>query len=146
MEEIDHVAARVSLTSCLGGLAGVTTALLKGHPVARTAGLTAFSCALSATACFGAERLAAVSFRLVHLDRQWDRKQLTMASHAVAGAVGGGILGGLYLKRPARGIIFFVPLMSLVGFYELLYEDMRQERLEQLYLEEESRRGQSKSQ
>ena len=36
--------------------------------------------------------------------------------------------------------------MSLVGFYELLYEDMRQERLEQLYLEEESRRGQSKSQ
>jgi hypothetical protein len=140
MEEIDRLAARVTAVGCLGALAGVGIGLFKGHHrIARTAGLTAFSCTMCATACLGSERLAANAGQyLLGADNIKNnyRWESTFLSHAVGGYAGGAFVGGLYMGRPTRGIIFFVPLMTLFGLGELLFEEMREERLRQIIQEE----------
>jgi hypothetical protein len=140
MEEIDRLASRVTAVGCLGALAGIGIGLFKGHHrIARTAGLTAFSCALCGTACLGTERLAANAGQYllgsdnIKSNYRWPA---TFASHAVGGWAGGAFVGGLYMGRPTRGIIFFVPLMTLFGMGELMFEDMRVERLRQIIREE----------
>jgi hypothetical protein len=140
MEEIDRLAARVTAVGCLGALAGVGIGLFKGHHrIARTAGLTAISCALCGTACLGTERLAAKAGQYflggdnLKSNYRWES---TVVSHAVGGYAGGAFVGGLYMGRPTRGIIFFVPLMTLFGLGELMFEDMRAERLRQIIQEE----------
>jgi hypothetical protein len=145
MEEIDRLAARVTAVGCLGALAGVSIGLFKGHHrIARTAGLTAFSCALCGTACLGSERLAANAGKFllgdsIKSDYRWPA---TFLSHAIGGGAGGAFVGGLYMGRPTRGVVFFVPLMTLFGLGELLFEDMREERLRQIIQEEETDKAQ----
>jgi hypothetical protein len=142
MDEIDRIAARVTVVGCLGAMAGIGIGLFKGHHrIARTAGLTAFSCALCGTACFGSERLASTAGRYLlsadsnNVDKNDNdddnRWPATFLSHAVGGSVGGALLGQLYMGRPVRGIVFFVPLMTVVGLGELLFENKREERLRQ---------------
>jgi hypothetical protein len=140
MEDVDRVAARVSVVGVLGAWAGASIGLFKGHHrIGRTVGLTAFSCAMCATACLGSERLAANAGQYllgrdnIKANYRWPA---TFASHAVGGYVGGAFVGGLYMGRPTRGIVFFVPLMTLFGLGELLFEDMREERLRQIIQEE----------
>lgn len=140
MEEIDRLAARVTAVGCLGALTGAGIGLFKGHHrIARTAGLTAFSCALCGTACLGSERLAANAGKYllggdtIKSDYRWPA---TFLSHAVGGLAGGAFVGGLYMGRPTRGIVFFVPLMTLFGLGELIFEDMQEERLRQIMQEE----------
>lgn len=137
---IDHISARVSLAGTMGAVTGMGMAVLKGHarPV-RTIALTAFSCAMVGTACFTAERLAAVALQqlamrqnnnvhdkneMAPLSNTWE---FVLTTHALGGAGGGALTGGLYLHRPLRGVFFFVPLMLLVGTGEKLLEDVRRE-------------------
>jgi hypothetical protein len=132
MDVIDHISARVTLAGSLGAISGVVNAMYKGNRIPRTAGLTAFSCALSATVCVGTERLLALAPPV---------KEFSLVTHALSGLFGGALLGGLYLGRPLRGAFFFVPVMLLVGTGEQYLQDLRRERLGQ-YEEEKQQEEQ----
>lgn len=134
MDEIDRIASRVTIATCFGALAGVGTAMFKGHPMARTVGLTAFSCAMTGTACFGAERCASVLTKRV-LQRNDNEWETVLGTHAMGGLLGGSILGGLYIGKPIHGVVFFVPFMLLVGTGEKLFYDVREERNQRLHRE-----------
>ena len=137
MEDLDRVTSRVSIAAVIGALAGTGTALLKGNPLRRTIAFTAFSCALTGTACFSAERGASiVSRHLFHRHgNQWDD---VLACHSIGGAVGGAILGTLYIGKPLHGIVFFVPLMLLIGTGEKLFQDVREEQIQRITREEKN--------
>ena len=128
MEDFDRVSARVTALGALGAMAGVGTAMYKGHPMARTVGLTAASCAMVGSACFATERLVAVNMRGGPLEQELGQSSFLMLTHACGGVVGGGILGALYIGKPLHGVIFFVPVMTVVGFAESLFQDMVEER------------------
>lgn len=128
MEDFDRVSARVTAVGALGALAGVGTAMYKGHPILRTVGLTALSCAMAGSACFGTERLAAAALRGGPLEKELGRGPFLIVTHACGGMLGGSILGFLYIQKPLHGMIFFVPIMSCVGFAESLFQDMVDER------------------
>ena len=128
MQDLDRVSARVTAVGALGALAGVGTAMYKGHLLGRTVGLTALSCAMVGTACFGAERLAAFSLRGGPLEGELGRSSFLMLTHACGGVVGGSLLGALYIGKPLHGIVFFVPTMTMVGFAEALFQDMVDEQ------------------
>jgi hypothetical protein len=134
MEQLDRVATRVSLAALMGTLAGVGTAMYKGHPMARTVGLTAFSCAVTATACFGAERCVNTLIRKgFHQDATENNSwESVLGSHAAGGTLGGSILGTLYIGKPVHGIVFFVPFMLLVGTGEKLLYDVQEEHIQRI--------------
>jgi hypothetical protein len=134
MEDLDRLTTRISLSAFVGAIAGVGTSLFKGFPMRRTVGLTALSCAMTGTACFGAERCATIVSRRLwgHLGNEWDT---VLTSHFIGGVVGGSLLGGLYIGKPVHGVVFFVPLMLLVGTGEKLFQDMREEHLQRVALE-----------
>lgn len=136
MEAIDQLASRVTAIAAFGGMAGTGIALFKGHRLGRTAALTAFSCALCGTACLGSARLVSSAGEYLMgppaKKNDWER---TLASHFVGGWIGGGLIGGLYTGKPARGVIFFAPLTLLFGLGEVLFQDLRQERLERIQQE-----------
>ena len=137
MDVINHISARVSVAAVFGAAIGIGTAIHKGHHVPiRTAGMTALSFAMVATACLVSERLVAVAMdpSIVIDDdhhgsstnkriKRWSWES-TLQSHAAGGVLGGGLLGYLYLKRPLRGVVFFTPVMLLVGTGEMLYQDV----------------------
>jgi hypothetical protein len=150
MDPLDHLAARITAAGGFGALAGVGIALFKGHRIPRTAGLTAFSCALCGTACFGSERLASASaqYFLGSSDeyQRLNHWETTLASHFIGGNLGGAIVGGLYTGKPARGVLFFTPLTVFFGFGDVLFQDMREERLQRiLQKEKESERKENES-
>lgn len=127
MEDFDRVSARVTLAGVMGALAGTVTAMYKGHPMGRTAGLTAASCAMVGTACFATERIADISLRRGPLREELGRSGFLMVTHACGGLVGGGILGYLYIRNPIRGAVFFVPVMTVIGYADSLFQDMLDE-------------------
>lgn len=137
MENIDRVASRVTIAAFLGTLAGVGTSMYRGTPMRRTVGLTAFSCAMTGTVCFGAERCATiVAKNAFHReDNDWDN---VLLCHWFGGLVGGSILGTLYIGKPTHGILFFTPLMMLVGTGEKLFEDAREERIQRILKQTQS--------
>lgn len=121
---LDHISARVTLSGCMGGVMGALHGMFKGHhSLLRTAGLTGFSWALVATACFGTERLAHAA-----LPRLVDRRLDLLGSHALAGVMGGSILGYLYLRKPIRGIVFFVPVMLVTALAEDEFLKLRERK------------------
>ena len=130
MDVLNHLSARVSLAAAFGAAAGVGTALHKGHHrPARTAGMMGLSFALSASACLTSERLVAVALDpSIILEKSSTKRQQSwealLTSHAVGGFLGGGVLGFLYLQRPLRGVVFFTPVMLLIGTFEKLYQDV----------------------
>mgnify|MGYP005864731443 CR=1 FL=1 len=128
MEDFDRASARVTVAGALGALGGVGTAMYKGHPIPRTVGLTAFSCAMVASACFGSERLAATALRGGPLEKELGRGPFLVMTHACGGFLGGGILGYLYIQKPMHGVSFFVPIMSAIGYAESLFQDMVDEQ------------------
>lgn len=99
------------------------------HSTLRTAGLTSLSCALTATACFGTERVAYFATKklvcafeqetlITNISYSKQQQYLYLTSHAIGGMVGGAWLGTLYLGRPWRGVVFFTPLMMLIATAE----------------------------
>lgn len=128
MDEIDHVAVRAGVCGTAGGLAGATRALLRGHPLTRSAALSASSMMIVATACFGLERVATVSWRQVYPDS----KPNIIMSHALGGLSGGLVLGFLYNGRPSHGALFLTPIMMAAGYGQLLFDELKQERMQEL--------------
>jgi len=149
LEQVDYVSARVKIFTGFGALGGVGTALFKGHPMGRTVLLTAVSCALTSTALFTGERIATAAWRMQsapnataqpdHNSRQPPPSQAVpdweeiLTTHAMGGVLGGSMLGYLYIRRPLHGALFFVPLMLLVGTGEKLFQDLRQERIQEYH-------------
>ncbi|GKY94083.1 hypothetical protein MPSEU_000374800 [Mayamaea pseudoterrestris] len=133
MEEVDRISLEVTLSAAMGALAGVGTSLYKGTPMIRTVGRTSLSCALTGTACFGAERCAALAARTFY-ERNYDSNEWgdVMFSHAMGGLLGGSILGSLYIGKPAHGVVFFVPLMLLFGTGKKLFVDVREEAVNRM--------------
>ena len=146
MEQAKYVSARMMLSSCIGAIGGVGVALYKGHrSIPRTAGMMAFSCAMSATACFGTERLAhlalapllednletaAPPISTVTIAKTPTTLESMLVTHALGGFFGGALLGGLFIGRPLRGSVFFTPLMLLIAAGEHRLQLMRAEILD----------------
>jgi hypothetical protein len=150
-DEYDHYSTRVKISAAIGVMAGTGTALLRGHHrFVRTTALTVLSCALCGTAVFGCERIVAIGIEKIETgiisssnssnnknnhnssrnNVVMDRWERTFLSHITGGGIlGGGLLGGIYKQRPSQGIAFFVPLMTLIALVEVLYADMRDERM-----------------
>jgi hypothetical protein len=123
-ESLDHISARVTLSGLVGALSGSIHGMYKGHHLLyRTAGLTGISCAMVATACCGTERLAHAA-----LPRLADRRLDLLCSHTVAGLTGGSLLGFLYLRKPLRGVVFFVPLMMVTALMEEEFIRLRERK------------------
>lgn len=136
MEEFDRFSVRVGLSGAAGVTAGTFLALLKGYPVPRIAGLTGLSCALAASACFGSERIIAVSSQAL-IEPVIGSANFTLLTHGAGGVVGGHILGGAYKRRPLQGVLFMTPLMLLAGVLENYYQVLRENRI--ATLEKEAR-------
>lgn len=127
-ETLDHLSKRVLLAGSVGSIVGVLHGMYKGHArLPRTAALTMLSCALSATACFGSERFF---HQTMAQPLMGSTRNAVLVSHAAGGVVAGAWLGGLYLHRPLRGVVFFTPLMILLGYGEWQLQAVRK-RLEQ---------------
>ena len=124
MEDFDYASRRVTLSGIFGALAGVGTAMYKGHPLFRTTALTAASCAMAASACFGTERLAAFFMRGGPFEQDAGRAGFLMTTYSVGGALGGSILGAFYIGKPLHGFVFFAPIMTFIGFADSLFQDM----------------------
>lgn len=139
MEHVDYIAARVTCAATLGALWGCLSAMYKGHIISRAVGLSAFSCAMTATACVSCERIAnyiIVNNNNVYFLESSDNElkmtkevtpslTQTISTHAIGGFIGGGITGSLYMKRPIRGLVFMTPIMMMVGYVEYKLKEMR---------------------
>jgi hypothetical protein len=91
---------------------------------------------MAATACFTAERLAAViigdrvedAYRLAAPLEDGPPAWSSVLTHAIGGVVGGGVTGALYGKKPIQGALFLTPVMVAVGIWQELLDDARRER------------------
>ena len=122
-ETLDHLSKRIVLAGSVGSIVGVLQGMHKGHArLPRTAALTMLSCALTATACCGSERF----FHKTMIEPSMgSTRNALLVSHAAGGVVAGAWLGGLYLKRPLRGVVFFAPMMVLLGYGEWQLQAVR---------------------
>lgn len=147
---LDHLAARVTVSALTGLGCGAAYATYKGFPIPKTSMSAALSCALVSTACFSMERLAFGAItRITPLldgdDNDDDNSvpsapKLTSAattsskamyaSHAVGGALGGGIAGYLFQGNPFAGAFLLTPLMLCAGKMELSLEEYKAKRLQ----------------
>lgn len=138
---LDHVSKRVVLSGVGGAVAGSFTAVYRGHySTFRTASLTALSCALVGTACFGTERLVYHALTRMTMmqpqqptgangtkqntaDVTWPSSYvLSLVSHAVGGLLGGAYIGAAYSNRPGRGALMMAPLMMGIVVVEEQYK------------------------
>lgn len=136
MEEVDRVAARVSICALTGILGGTAYATLRGFPLANIAIKSGTSCAMVGTVLFGVERLAYLAMK-EQIDNE---RRLVLTSHAFSGVMGGGINGYLYQKKPMRGMFYFIPVMLGVGFLDLMWQQKKQERIMQVAAENSDKR------
>lgn len=145
---LDHLAARVTVSTLTGLGCGAAYATYKGFPTPKTSMSAALSCALVSTACFSMERLAfgAITRITPLLDGDEDddnsvpsapklasaattSSKTIYASHAVGGALGGGIAGYLFQGNPFSGAFLLTPLMLCAGKLELSLEEYKAKRL-----------------
>ena len=85
MENVDHVASRVSISAAVGFFASFV--VWRGYSLRSTAVKVAGSCAIASTSLFGTERLAYLMLQSQNIIEEPSR--LTLTSHATAGLVGG---------------------------------------------------------
>lgn len=137
------MASRVSISALVGLLSGGSLAILKGHPIGRTAISVAGSCALIGTACFGFERMAHVSIKAAvgeeNLASSMAPSRQLLLSHAIGGTLGGAMAGVLFQYRPIPGMLTFAPAMVVIGMGENKFQEMREERLREIRQEERQR-------
>lgn len=127
MKDVDHVASRVAVAAALGGISGATLGIYRGHNVPKIAQTMGLNFAMTATACIGSQQLALAAGRTL-LKPKGDgtpSSSMILASHGIGGAVGGGLLGGLYIGKPIRGMVFLVPVMLVIGMFELRFDETR---------------------
>ena len=121
VKDLDHVASRVCVAGIGGVLSGAVVALNRGHIVSKTAHSMGWNWALAAAACLSTQRLALAGFR--YQNDGVITPTATMVSHGVGGVLGGGILGGLFIQKPLRGVVFAVPMMLGIGMLELKFQE-----------------------
>lgn len=130
---LEHFANRVALVLGLGATWGYLQAQSLGHFPGRSAALTAMSCGIVATTCFGIERGTTVVLENTIAtsgveDTAIPRLYRLLFTHTIAGSAGGAILGTLYQKRPFNGMLLCVPLMLMVGYGESMFQDLVDEK------------------
>jgi hypothetical protein len=125
------------LCSMAGLTVGAAMALRKGLPVIRTSLVMGANCAMVGTACFGLERVSNIALRQVMNDKENKNNRLYL-SHAIGGATGGGLVGSLFQFRVFPGIAAFTPLMLMVAYGEIKFEEARSARIAELLQEIES--------
>lgn len=140
MDQIDHVANRMSLAALSGLVVGASLATYKGSNIIKTAISVSSSFALCGTACFGSERIAYNVLNLyltpdnehIQYYRLSEHKNKLLLSHSLGGAVGGMICGGLFQGRLMAGIFLFTPIMLGVAFTEITFLEYREKRLQEI--------------
>jgi hypothetical protein len=135
MEHVDHVAARVSICALTGLGFGTIYSTWKGFPLRSTSFKIAGSFAMVGTALLGLER---IGYAALEKQIQGERR-LLLTSHSFAGITGGALNGYLFHKKPLQGMFYFVPVMMGVAFLEMMLEEKRQERLQELMLLEKEK-------
>ena len=130
MDQVDHVANRVTFWALMGGIGGLGYATWKGFPKPKTILTTATSCAMVATSLFGAERLAYLLVR--DQFENASERQLVLTTHSIAGVMGGALNGYLFQKQALRGVVFCVPVMIGYGFIEMAWQRHLASRIQEL--------------
>lgn len=138
MDQVDIVASSVSLCAATGFVGGIIYGTYAGFPLRSVAIRAGGSCALVGTVLFGTERLAYNAMK----DQISGERRKVLTSHAFSGVLGGGLNGYLYQKKPLRGMFVFIPVMLGVGGLELLWENTKQARRDQVRRENEELMGQ----
>jgi len=145
MDQIDRVTDRVCLATLVGLIGGAATATYRGTPIAKSGISVAGTCALIGTACFGLERVSYFVLEQTSLlgnissdtanskdtNSSNNNTNAMYASHTIGGITGGGIVGGLFHKRPMSGMLVFTPIMVGIAYAELQLQDARQQRLQE---------------
>uniref|UniRef100_A0A7S2S7H6 Uncharacterized protein n=1 Tax=Eucampia antarctica TaxID=49252 RepID=A0A7S2S7H6_9STRA len=128
MDQIDHIAQRITIAACAGLFIGASVATFRGSPIHKTSLSVALSCALTSTACLVPERLAYNA--IIHLaPPEIDAESKIYASHTLGGLFGGGISGGLFQGRPFGGIMLFTPILLTVAYAEIQKEKHKKARI-----------------
>ncbi|KAL7559087.1 hypothetical protein ACA910_017502 [Epithemia clementina (nom. ined.)] len=104
--------------------------MARGHYLGRSTVLTAASCAMTGTICFGIERLAFVAIQAspIEATRDIPRLYVLLATHTIGGTLGGALLGAVYNRRPINGMFALMPLMFLIGYGESKFQDLVDEK------------------
>jgi hypothetical protein len=136
---IDRTADRMIIAGLTGLVFGAGQGTIRGTPVLSTSLSTAVSCAVTATACFGSERL----FYSV-IPRPFPyfallRGNEDLLSHACGGALGGSVVGAIYGGKPLPGMFLFTPMMLGVAFAERSFKQYKLQRLEGMIRDFEAR-------
>jgi hypothetical protein len=140
MDQIDHVASRMTLAALSGIVVGASLATYRGSNIIKTAMSVSGSFALCGTACSGSERIAYNVLKLSlkpdsehpRYYRLHERNNQLFLSHSVGGAVGGMICGGLFQGRLIAGLALFTPLMLGVAYAEITLSEYREKRLQEM--------------
>jgi len=140
MDQIDHVAHRMTLAALTGLIVGASLATYRGSNTLKTAISTSKSFALCGTACFGTERIAYNALKLplkpdredLHYYDVHEQKNRLFLSHALGGSVGGMICGGLFQGRLMAGLALFTPLMLGIAYSEIALSEYREKRLQEM--------------
>lgn len=133
-DEVLRVSNRMVMCSIAGLTVGAAMATRKGLPVIRTALVMGANSAMVGTACFGLERVSNLALRQVMNDNESKNTQLYI-SHAIGGAAGGALVGSLFQFRALPGLLAFTPLMVMVAYGEIKFEEARSARLAKLLQE-----------
>eukprot|EP00538_Stauroneis_constricta_P014262 CAMPEP_0119562072 /NCGR_PEP_ID=MMETSP1352-20130426/19440_1 /TAXON_ID=265584 /ORGANISM="Stauroneis constricta, Strain CCMP1120" /LENGTH=125 /DNA_ID=CAMNT_0007610417 /DNA_START=51 /DNA_END=428 /DNA_ORIENTATION=+ len=118
----------MTLAGLVGGGIG---AVLSGYPKRATALKVAMSFGLVSTTLFGMERLAYVGLSQYGPEKMSENR-LLRTSHAFSGVFGGAINMGLYQGRPLVGVVMFLPIMMGVSQIEIMVQEERRRRIQQL--------------
>jgi hypothetical protein len=126
-----HISNRVCISSFLAAFNGGIHGMYKGHPAARSAYLSASSTAMCASALFTVERLAAYGIAAATGSDPNSREPFfLLQTHAIGGILGGAQAGYTYTQKPLRGVLIFLPLMIGIAGLEMMYGNIKNEKMQ----------------